>query len=223
MRISNPGGGLGKSGDQTLTAGNLTLDNNKFFKGQNTSGSGLALLGVDTGNALELGNSSTAIQFHSSANPTYTYGSATHKNIDSLGLYVTRQASDQSVANSTTRVASDSIVCAVEASTNYVVQAYVYVASGVSPDYKFALTLPSGATAIGHGVLINASNAARYAPADATSEESGFFVGTLGIGYSVSVSTTAGNLVFGFAQQTQTDGTPAVLKAGSSLLVIKVQ
>ena len=223
MRISNPGGGLGKSGDQTLTAGNLTLDNNKFFKGQNTSGSGLALLGVDTGNALELGNSSTAIQFHSSANPTYTYGSATHKNIDSLGLYIKRNSSDQSVDNSTTLVASTDLVCPLEASTNYVVQAYIYVASGVSPDYKFALTLPSGASSIGHGVLINASNAARYMPVDGTTAQDGFFVGTLGVGWSISTSTTAGNLVFAFAQQTQVDGTPAVLKAGSSLLVIKVQ
>lgn len=221
MKISGGGNALAKSGNQTLTDGILSFSNTKGIGLLETGGTSRTLVSMDSSNNSEIGATTNVLQLLASGNPTVTYGSATHKNVDDNSVYIVKQDADQSVDNSTTLVASTGLVMPVEASSHYLMIGSIYIASGVSPDSKFALSLPSGGSGFATGVLINASNSARYAPVDCTSEQDLFFVGTLSLCWSITTSSS-GSVVFKWAQNTQVDGTASVLKAASSIIVCKL-
>lgn len=148
-----------------------------------------------------------------------TWGTELENQLAALLLTATR-ATDATAVQSSTTLTNDTVLSvAVEASTVYFFEAHLFFASGATPDFKAALGLPSGATA--EGVLVD--TAAGAAVADLTSAQ--VFDGGTGTRYAlmkgrITVSSTAGNAVVKWAQNTS-DASDTQLLAGSSLVLRK--
>jgi hypothetical protein len=139
-----------------------------------------------------------------------------------------RKSSDQTVTSSTTLVNDSQLKFAVEASTTYVFQAwlYTYAADG-TPDIKVTFTSPAGSTLFWSSsqVIYNAAAATTLtvvAPGGTTGD---LFVDSnlraIQLYGTILNSTTAGDVQLQWAQNTSSANGTSV-KAGSSIFGIKV-
>ncbi len=139
-----------------------------------------------------------------------------------------RKSSDQTVTSSTTLVNDSQLKFAIEASTTYTFQAWLYVyAADATPDIKVTFTAPAGSTLFWSSsqviFLANGSTTLTVvAPAGTTGD---FFVDSnlrvVQLYGSVLNSTTAGDVQLQFAQNTSSaNGTS--IKAGSYIMGFKV-
>lgn len=125
---------------------------------------------------------------------------------------------DETVTSSTTLQDDDQLTFTPNISKTYNVSIFVFMDSGVTPDIKFALSIPTGATAI--------ELAEVWAPNDSRVTtnwtSSRMLVGAAGVRYfhltgRVIMSTTAGSVTFQWAQNTSDASDTKVLE-GSLLL-----
>lgn len=143
-----------------------------------------------------------------------------------LGIVGVHKPDDQDKTNDDTLADDDDLVVALNANTDYAVCLVSKVISHVTPDYKFAFALPSGATLLLSSMFFtdNTTNPAcrQYEVAGAAQAESVSGTGANMLHQVVGmvhVGATAGNLAYQWAQNTS-DPNITRVKADSSLYVL---
>jgi hypothetical protein len=139
-----------------------------------------------------------------------------------------RKSSDQSVTSSTTVVNDSQLKFAVEASTTYIFQAwlYTYAADG-TPDIKVTFTGPAGSTVLWSSsqVIFNAGGSTTLTVVSAGGTTADLFVDAnfraIQLYGTILNSTTAGDVQLQWAQNTSSANSTTV-KAGSYIYGIKV-
>lgn len=142
------------------------------------------------------------------------------------------QTADQSVLNSTTFLSSNDLVLSVEANTAYSVDLYFVTEANTTADFKYNILLPSGSVVVKHsrwgGTASDTTVTAainRQSGDVTTYDLSGVGFGTLVTSKPTAIivtAGTAGNCTIQFAQNTANNTNPAVLRAGSTLELIKL-
>lgn len=142
------------------------------------------------------------------------------------------QTGDVSVLNSAVLVSSTDMVLSVEASTFYTVRMYIVYDANTTGDFKYNLSLPTGAVVVKHSRWGGAAadtteNAAVHRQ---SADQNGYDLGGVGAGTRVTAtpeavivtSTTAGNCTFQYAQNTANNTNASFLFAGSWMELIKL-
>ena len=133
---------------------------------------------------------------------------------------VVRKASDETVNNSDTLQNDDELIMAVAANQAYTFEIFLLFDSGATPSFKFGWSVPTGTTMLWKTTNIVSSKTNQ-------TNDGGFIgegVGTSVIGViqgTIIVSSTAGNVVFRWAQITATASDTKVLE-NSSILYTKI-
>lgn len=143
-----------------------------------------------------------------------------------LGILGVHKPDDQDKTSDITLADDDDLVLAVSANTDYWVTLMLKVISHVTPDYKFAFDIPSGATLLLSSMFYtdNSTNPAcrQYEVAGAAQSETVSGTGAnmlhqvLGM---VHVGATAGNIAYQWAQNTS-DANITRVKADSSMYIV---
>lgn len=133
------------------------------------------------------------------------------------------KAANKTVNNSTTLSADSELVIAVEANTSYLFEAYLEYSSATTPDAKFSITTPAGATwSIAPRGLTTGVAATSGSIETAPLTTGGIALGGNGAGThltatpsgQVTITGTAGNVTLTWAQNTA-NVSDTVLYAGS--------
>lgn len=139
------------------------------------------------------------------------------------------QVSDQQVNNSTALISSSNLVFPVAASASYLFEGHIFCDTNTTADFKNSISIPSGT-----GLISPWGSDTSAASVSASIEHDGFTAltwatGGVGSGTIMSskptgiltIGTSAGNVVFQFAQQTA-NVSNTILKAGSFIRLTKV-
>lgn len=135
-----------------------------------------------------------------------------------------RKSADEAVVTNTTLQNDDELLAALAANKDYAFQLDLHVTSDLSPDFKVAITVPTGATLLWHALGMTTSAPEPSGPQ--TVSGTGLLINYNAAGFvrivgSVRVAATAGNLRLQWAQNTSS-GSPTTVKAGSILRVSEV-
>lgn len=149
----------------------------------------------------------------------------THQADYELHNKVVRKTADQSRTSSTTLVDDDDLLLAIGANEVWSFEFRIFHVGHATPDIKFAITVPSGATLNWTANHINASNT-HVNSQQVTSGGSVHFVSATTtrldvITVIVENGATAGNIQFQFAQQAS-DGNTVTIKQESCLIATKL-
>jgi hypothetical protein len=142
------------------------------------------------------------------------------------------QAADQSVLNSAVLVSSSDMVLSVEANSVYSVDMYLVHDANTTADFKYNLSLPTGAVAVKHSRWGGTASDTTVAAAvnRQSTDVNGYDLSGVGAGTRVTskpsciivISTTAGNCTFQFAQNTANNTNATFLFAGSWIELYKL-
>ena len=130
---------------------------------------------------------------------------------------------DQTVNNSSVFVNDNTLVLPVVASASYFWSLDLHFTSGITPDFKFTFTVPSGASGVARGQAVDATPLVTIIAADVATTvvipgaAAGVVVRAFGW---LTTSTTAGNLQLQWAQNTANASNTIVLQ-GSALTLIR--
>jgi hypothetical protein len=137
-------------------------------------------------------------------------------------LTVVRKTANETVNNSATLQNDDHLLLAIGASEVWEFQFTLWYDAGVTPDIKFAITVPSGATLRwGNAPWVNTAGAAYGTGAESSSGGSRDFAGGTApritvIHGMIANSTNAGNLQLQWAQNTA-NASDTIVYANSTL------
>lgn len=141
-----------------------------------------------------------------------------------IGKFI-RKANDETVNNSDTLQDDDELILPVAANEKWVFEIVIFMTSGTTPDIKFALTVPSGATAdwtlvphITTASAISDSFRGGAGTAHSSSGQSNRMV--VGKG-EIEVGATPGNVVLQWAQNTA-NASDTKVQSGSYIQAWKV-
>ena len=134
------------------------------------------------------------------------------------------KAADETVNNSTVLQNDDELTLAVEANTLYLLNIILVTNSGATPDFKFKITLPAGATM--YGRVEDPSPGVGFSPQQFTEATASVAFAGTGSAYvtfikaGVIIAGTAGNVTLQWAQNTAEVSDTKVL-TGSSFVLMK--
>lgn len=140
-------------------------------------------------------------------------------NVPAIGKYKT---ADESVTNSAALQNDDDLKFSIGANENWAFIMPIGLVCGASGGFKWAFTLPSGASGFGGNLI----GTARLTSADLTTGSGETTASTTAsnqpiiVGY-VANSSTPGTVQFQFAQNA-TNGTATTVKKGSILIAVKI-
>lgn len=142
-----------------------------------------------------------------------------------IGVCAKSKAGDESVTSSTTSQSDDHLVFNIGASETWLVQYDIFITIGTSTNFKWKLSVPSGASAAAH--VKSASSPTGTDISDATSDttttassQSGSNHGHYQIFAKITSSSTTGAVTLQWAQGTSS-GTALTLKSRSKLVAVR--
>ena len=133
------------------------------------------------------------------------------------------KSSDETVNNSSTLQNDDDLLVAIGASEIWSFEIDIFFDSGTTPDIKFALSGPSGATGLWSFVEVSSNVTKSIDGSSSASRDgggAGFVRQTRITGY-ISNSTNAGNIQLLWAQNTA-DASDTIVKAGSRFIATRL-
>ena len=141
------------------------------------------------------------------------------------GFCAKSKSGDESVTSSTTSQNDDHLVINVGANETWLIQYDIFLTVGASTDFKWKLSVPSGAAAAAHVKIANNTTGADISNATAgttttTSTTSGTNHAHYQIFAKVTSSSTAGAVQLQWAQGTSS-GTALTLKSRSKLVAVR--
>jgi hypothetical protein len=137
------------------------------------------------------------------------------------------KSADQSVINSAALVSDNTLTFPMLASTKYRVRGKIFFDTTAAGDFKYTFTGPASPTLVRSEIVVSTPGAAPTIPAITTAypnssgvaitSTSGTTGGHIAIDMIIHNGLNAGNFTFQFAQNTATNDTGAIVRAGSYL------